>query len=141
MNAERQEVHSLVDQLAISQLAAVHSLLEGMLDPVARAIAGAEVDDEPETAEERQAVAEATEWLKHNEPIRFEDILADFGLTPRDLKRRGRERFPGTEVKRAARRKSACRSRPEPIDVNSIFRQPCESSPRSSGSPKQAPGT
>jgi hypothetical protein len=85
MNVERQEVHSLVDQLAISQLAAVHSLLEVMLDPVARAIARAEVDEEPESAEERQAVAEATEWLKHNNPIPFEDVLADFGLTLQDL--------------------------------------------------------
>ena len=50
-----------------------------MLDPVARAIAGAEIDDEPENAEERLAVAEATEWLKSNKPIAFEPLPADFG--------------------------------------------------------------
>ena len=88
MNVERQEVHSLVDQLANSQLAAVHGLLEVMLDPVSRAIAAAGIDDEPETAEERLAVAEATEWLKHNQPIPFETVLADFGLTMEDLKTR-----------------------------------------------------
>lgn len=97
MNVERQQVHSLVDQLAISQLAAVHSLLEVMLDPVARAIANAGIDDEPETAEERQAVAEATEWLKHNKPIPFEDVLADFGLTPQDLKSEDVKRSPESE--------------------------------------------
>jgi hypothetical protein len=86
MNIERQEVHSLVDRLAPSQLAAVHNLLEAMIDPVARAIAGAPVDDEPETPEERRAVSAATEWLKHNSPFPFEEVLADFGLTIDDVK-------------------------------------------------------
>ena len=86
MNVERQQVHSLVDKLAPSQLAALHSLLAVMLDPVSRAIANAPLDDEHETDEERQAVAEADEWLKHNKPIPFEDVLADFGLTTEDVK-------------------------------------------------------
>ena len=86
MTVERQEVHSLVDRLAPSQLAAVHSLLEVMLDPVSRAFANAPMDDEPETEVERRAVAEATEWLKHNKPIPFEDVLADRGLTLDDVK-------------------------------------------------------
>ncbi len=41
---------------------------------------------ETETAEERQAVADADEWLKHNTRIPFEDVLADFGLTLEDVK-------------------------------------------------------
>ncbi|PYV14409.1 MAG: hypothetical protein DMG21_18225 [Acidobacteria bacterium] len=86
MTIERQEVHSLVDRLAPSQLAAVRSLLKVMLDPVSRAIANAPADDEPETQTEREAVAEATEWLKHHKPIPFEDVLADRGLTPKDVK-------------------------------------------------------
>ena len=86
MTIERQEVHSLVDRLAPSQLAAVHSLLEVLLDPVSRAIANAPTDDEPETDAECRAVAEGTEWLKHNQPIPFEDVLADRGLTPKDVK-------------------------------------------------------
>ncbi len=49
MNIERRQVHSLVDKLASSQVAAVHSLLAVMLDPVSRAIANAPLDDEPET--------------------------------------------------------------------------------------------
>ena len=86
MTLERQEVHSLIDRLAPSQLAAVHSLLEVMLDPVSRAISNAPEDEEPETAQERRAVADATEWLKHNKPIPFEDVLADHGLTIEDVK-------------------------------------------------------
>ena len=34
-----------------------------MLDPVAAALRNAPIDDEPETEEEKQAVAEAREWL------------------------------------------------------------------------------
>ena len=47
-----------------------------VLDPVSRAIANAPIDVETETAEERQAVADADEWLKHNTTIPFEDVLA-----------------------------------------------------------------
>jgi len=56
------------------------------LDPVARAIANAPVDDEPESEQERQAVAEADEWLQHNRPIPFEEVLADFDLTIEDVR-------------------------------------------------------
>ena len=57
-----------------------------MLDPVPGAIANAPIDDESETEEERQAVAVATEWLKHNKPIPFDVVLADLGLTLEDVK-------------------------------------------------------
>jgi hypothetical protein len=57
MNAERYQVHSLVDQLAPSQLSAVRSLLAVMLDPVANA----PIDDEPESNEERLAVARSVQ--------------------------------------------------------------------------------
>ena len=84
--SQPQDVHSLVDKLAPSQLAALRSLLEVMLNPVSRAVANAPVDDEPETDQERQAVAEATGWLQHNQPVPFEEVLADFGLTLEDVK-------------------------------------------------------
>jgi hypothetical protein len=87
MTAERQEVHALIDKLAPSQVVAVHSLLTAMLDPVSRAIANAPMDEEPESESERQAVAEADAWLKTNEPIPFEDVLADFGLTANEIRR------------------------------------------------------
>jgi len=84
---EKQHAHELVERLDAAQLPTAVRFMEFMLlDPVARAIATAPIDDEPVTEAERQAVAEADEWLKHNKPIPFEDVLADFGLTVEDLK-------------------------------------------------------
>lgn len=83
----REHVHALIDQLPAAQLAALEGLLATMIDPVARAIAHAPIDDEPFTEEDRETVAEAEEWLKHNEPIPLETVLADFGLTTSDWER------------------------------------------------------
>ena len=82
--ATRTHVHALVDQLPPIQLAALETLLQSMLDPLARKLALAPFDDEPFTDEDRQAVAEADEWLKHHDPIPLEGVLADFGLTQAD---------------------------------------------------------
>jgi hypothetical protein len=84
MRDTRQHVHALVDQLPPIQLAALETILQSMLDPLSRKLALAPIDDEPFTADDRQAVAEAEEWLKHNKPIPLEDVLADFGLTLTD---------------------------------------------------------
>ena len=85
---EKQHAHELVERLDASQLPTAVRFLEFMLlDPVSRAIAAAPTDDEPVTEAERQAVDEADEWLKHNKPIPFEDVLADFGLTLTDFRK------------------------------------------------------
>jgi len=85
--SHKQQAHELLDRLSPDQLAAVVNLLQVMtLDPVARAIANAPVDDEPESEQERQAVAEADEWLRHNQPIPFAEVLSDFGLTIEDVR-------------------------------------------------------
>ena len=42
-------------------------------------------------AAERQAVAKADEWLKHNQPIPHEKVLAEFGLTMADWEKMGQE--------------------------------------------------
>jgi hypothetical protein len=47
---------------------------------------------------ERQAIAEADEWLKHNQPIAHEDVLAEFGLTMADWEKMGKE--PASEEPR-----------------------------------------
>jgi len=86
MSNPKEHAHELIERLPPSQLTAVVGLLEAMLDPVSRAIAQAPVDDEPETEEERQAVAEAKEWFERHPGIPLEEVLADFGLTVRDLK-------------------------------------------------------
>ena len=85
MNTDtRSHVHSLVDQLPPVQLAALETILKSMLDPLSRKLALAPFDDEPFTEEDRQAVAEADEWSKQNQPIPMEEVLADLGLTLTD---------------------------------------------------------
>src|SRR5271165_6462332 len=86
---ERQQAHAYLDRLPPEQLSAVRGLLETMLDPMSRAIANAPVEDEEITAEEERAVAGAREWLKHNQPIPHEEVLAEFGLTLEDFERMG----------------------------------------------------
>jgi len=56
----------LIDRLPEPQLAALVGLLETILDPVATALRNAPTDDEPESEEEKQEVAEAHDWLKRN---------------------------------------------------------------------------
>ncbi len=82
---EKQQLHELVDRLATGQVHAVRGLLQTMLDPVERAIADAPVDDEPLAAEEAHALDEAREWLKHNEPIPHERVLAELGITQEEI--------------------------------------------------------
>src|SRR5271163_2882814 len=91
----RIHVHALVDQLAPVQLTALETLLQSMLDPLARKLALAPVDDEPFTEEDRQSIAEADEWLKHNNPIPLENVLSEFGLTMADWDTMGNTPLPG----------------------------------------------
>jgi hypothetical protein len=61
-------------------------LLEAMLDPVSRAVANAPVDDEPESADERRAVAESKVWFEQHDgrEISDEGVLSEFRFTPKD---------------------------------------------------------
>jgi hypothetical protein len=43
---------------------------------------------------EREAVTAADEWLKHNQPISHEEVLAEFGLTMADWDKMGEEPIP-----------------------------------------------
>lgn len=76
MDADRSHAHQLLDQLGPGQLDAIVRLLETMLSP------GEDVATLSNA--ERQAVAEADEWLRHNQPIPHEEVLAEFGLTMDD---------------------------------------------------------
>lgn len=84
----RQQAHELIDRMAPSQVSAVVGLLETMLDPVSRAIANAPYDDEPETEDERRAVAESKAWLAAHpgQTISHAEMMAEFGLSADDLK-------------------------------------------------------
>jgi hypothetical protein len=67
------DAHHLLDQLGPDQLTAVVHLLETMVPP--------EEDRDTLSSAERKAIGEADEWLKHNQPIPHEEVLAEFGLT------------------------------------------------------------
>ncbi|MBK9167066.1 MAG: hypothetical protein IPM24_06325 [Bryobacterales bacterium] len=78
---ERNELHSLIDHLSPRQLVAVRGLLDAMLDPFERKLAGAGMDDEPLTDEERREIEASREWFQHNEGIPFEQVVAELGFT------------------------------------------------------------
>lgn len=90
----RRSVHALVDQLPPPQLSAMETILRSMIAPLSREFAAAPIDDEPYTEEDRRAVAEAEEWLRHNDPIPNEQVLAKFGLTTADWDARAAEPLP-----------------------------------------------
>jgi hypothetical protein len=64
--SNREHAHELIDRLPETQLSALVGLLESIVDPVLTALRKAQIDDEPETDEERQGVAEARSALKRN---------------------------------------------------------------------------
>lgn len=86
--AGKQHAHELIDQLDSSLITTAVRFLEFIaMDPVARSIATAPVDDEPLTEEEDQALDRAEAWLNQNDGkgISHEDILAEFGLNVKDF--------------------------------------------------------
>ena len=82
---EKQQLHRMVDLLAPEQAHALRALVEVMLDPVARAIANASVDEEPLTRDDEIALDQAREWLKHNKGIPHEQVLAELGITSEEI--------------------------------------------------------
>ena len=85
LTEERKRLHSLIDLLGPDQVHEVRGLVSTLLDPVTTAIANAPVDDEPLTEDDRLALAEADEWLKHNEPIPHDIVLAELGITQDEI--------------------------------------------------------
>lgn len=90
MNDIREHAHELIDRMPETQLSGLVQFLETIVEPV-YSIRNAPIDDEPFTEEDRQAVAEAEEWLRHNEPIPHEQVLAEFGLTMADWEKMAEE--------------------------------------------------
>jgi hypothetical protein len=76
---DKQQVYDLIDQLQPDQLPAAASLLKSMLD--------ANIDDEPVTEGDRQAILRSEAWFKEHggRGIPMEEVLADFGLTMADF--------------------------------------------------------
>jgi len=95
---ERQQAHALLDLLPAEQVAAIRGLLETMLDPLDRKLAAAPIDDEPETEEERRAVAEAMDSLRRKGGVPMDEVLADFGLTMEDFRRMAENDLPDEQA-------------------------------------------
>jgi hypothetical protein len=55
-------------------------LLETLKDPIARSLALAPIDDEPETEEERAAVAEARAEIARGDFLTTEELRRELGL-------------------------------------------------------------
>jgi len=80
LNLERQQAHALLDMLPAEKLNAVRSLLEVMVEPLARSLALAPVEDEELTPETAEALDRARASLDRGEGISHEDVLREFGL-------------------------------------------------------------
>ncbi|MGA2268999.1 MAG: hypothetical protein ABSH44_11070 [Bryobacteraceae bacterium] len=82
MTDPRQQAHRLIDRLPETQLSALVGLLETIVDPVAAALRHAPIDDEPETDGEKQAVAEARDWLarRGGKGIPHDEAMRGLGL-------------------------------------------------------------
>jgi hypothetical protein len=80
--SDREQAHQLIDRLPDSQVAALVGLLEVIVDPVAAAVRNAPQDDEPETEEEKQDVAEARDWLarRGGKGIPHDEAMRRLGL-------------------------------------------------------------
>ena len=85
MAADKQHAHELIERLAPSQVPAAVGMLERLLDPVARAIADAPIDDEPVTADDEKALAQASDWSKHNKSTPHEEFLAELGIAQEEV--------------------------------------------------------
>lgn len=85
----KEHAHELIDRMAPGQIAAAVRLLEVILDPAARSLAKAPEEDEPISEEETFAAEASKTWLKNNQPIPHQDVLADFGLSEEDFERLG----------------------------------------------------
>lgn len=80
--SEREHAHELIDRLPETHLSALVGLMETIVDPVAAALRKAPMDDEPESDEEKQAVAEARDWLaqRGGKGIPHDEAMRRLGL-------------------------------------------------------------
>jgi hypothetical protein len=79
VDRERQQAHALLDMLPAQKLNAVRSLLEVMVEPLARSLALAPMEEEEITPETAAALDRARASLARGEGISHEEILREFG--------------------------------------------------------------
>lgn len=76
----REALYRLVDSIPPSQFDDARKLLEPLTDPLLTTLANAPYDDEPETDEERAAVAEAREGYRRGEWKTAQEVRRELGL-------------------------------------------------------------
>ncbi len=79
----KDELYRLVDELPEGEWHAAKRYLEflrNMGDPLLQALMAAPYDDEPETPEERAAMAEARRNFEAGEVVTHEELKREFGL-------------------------------------------------------------
>lgn len=76
----REALYRLVDSIPEKQLDDARKALEPLADPVLAALANARYDDEPETDEERAAVAEGRAALDAGDFVTMEEVRRELGL-------------------------------------------------------------
>ena len=76
----KEALHRLVDAIPQDGLDEARRALEPLADPFLLALANAPIDDEPETEEERAAVAEAREASARGEVFTLEEVRRELGL-------------------------------------------------------------
>ena len=80
LDQERRQAHALIDALPAEKLTAVKSLLEVMVEPLARSLALAQVEEESLTPDAATALDRARASLARGEGIPHDEILREFGL-------------------------------------------------------------
>jgi hypothetical protein len=80
LNQERRQAHALLDALPAEKLNAVRNLLEVMVEPLARSLALAEVEEEDVTPDTAAALDRARASLARGERIPHDEVLREFGL-------------------------------------------------------------
>lgn len=76
----REALYRLVDSIPETQLDDARKALEPLADPLLAALANAPYDDEPETDEERAALAEGRAALDAGEFVTLEEVRRELGL-------------------------------------------------------------
>lgn len=113
----KERLRQALDTMAEEEAgAALRTLAEASGDPVAWMLDHAPIDDEPETDDERQAVAEARADRERGiEPVSLEDVKAEFGTPMRSPARNAMERAISDDL---AGRESHVPNRVAFIDVD-----------------------
>ena len=77
---ERRQAHALLDMLPEEKVTAVRSLLEVMVEPLARSLASCPVEEEEVNSETATALDRSRASLARGEGVSDEEILREFGL-------------------------------------------------------------